>query len=125
MNPLNPTHEPRRHFTSIPFLLLFIGVIGLVGGGCATPIPGASKDLLAFLQAGKTTRQQVIMTLGQPSGTFEKESILAYRIGQDAKQGYFIVSPKQTMPWAIVRYSLVLLFDENGVLREHKLVDVQ
>ncbi len=80
--------------------------------------------MLAFLQEGKTTREQVIMTLGQPSGVFEKETIMAYRIGHDRRQGYFIVSPKQTMPWAFVRYSLVLLFDENGVLREHRLVDV-
>ena len=105
------------------------GVLGvltvLILSGCATPIPGAKTDLLAFLEEGRTRREEVILTLGQPSGAFEKERILTYRVGRDAKQGYFIVSPKETMPWQFVRHSLVLLFDDNGILRKHNLVAVQ
>ncbi|MGB2818642.1 MAG: hypothetical protein WBC37_15620 [Burkholderiaceae bacterium] len=95
--------------------------------GCAEPgpIPGARPDLLGFLKEGQTRRDEAILALGQPSATFEKESIITYRVGHDAKQGYFIVSPRELQPWANARYSLVLVFDDKGVLRAHTLVPVQ
>jgi len=40
--------------TLIPSLL----ALGLAG--CATPIPGASRDMLQFLQTGHTARQEVL-----------------------------------------------------------------
>lgn len=55
---------------------------------CATPIPGASHDLLTFLQVGKTTREEVLLKLGQPSASFEHERILTYRIGEETEQGH-------------------------------------
>ena len=62
------------------FLLIQLLAICLVGCA-ATTIPGASPDLLGFLVAGRTTRSQVLMTLGQPSARFEGDRILTYRIG--------------------------------------------
>ena len=98
----------------------------LVGGGAGPPpIHGAKADLLSFLKEGRTWREDVILTLGQPSGAFEKERILTYRVGFDSAQGYYIVSPKDMRPWGGVRYSLVLIFEENGLLRAQKLVAVQ
>lgn len=97
----------------------------LIIAGCATPIPGARPDLLSFLKEGHTKREEVIVTLGQPSGTFERDRILTYRVGHDAGQGYFIISPKEVEPWLFVHFSLVLVFDEHGVLQTQRLVDVQ
>jgi hypothetical protein len=97
----------------------------LIVAGCVTPIPGARPDLLTFLKEGQTKREEVIVTLGQPSGTFERDRILTYRVGHDSGQGYFIISPKEVEPWLFVHYSLVLVFDELGVLRTQRLVDVQ
>lgn len=95
-------------------------------GGCATVrVPGADPKLLEFLQPGSTTRQQVIVKLGQPSAAFELESILTYRIGEDEEQGYYIVTPKALLQWQETRYSLVLVFDENGILQKKSLVDVR
>ncbi len=88
-------------------------------------IPGARPDLLDFLTPGRTSRQEVITTLGQPSASFERERILTYRIGQDPKQGFYLVEPKQTAQWNSARFSLVLLFDDRGVLKEKKTVAVQ
>lgn len=104
-----------------------LGVLAALLGGCAGPEPihGARTDLLSFLKDGHTRREEVIMTLGQPSGSFEKERILTYRVGFDSAQGYYIVSPKDMRPWGGVRYSLVLIFEENGLLRAQKLVAVQ
>jgi len=110
--------------------LAALGLVMLVVGlaGCVTP-PSASTDLLKFLETGHPTREEVILELGQPSGTFERERILTYRIGQLGEEGYYIISPKVVMPnqaptWQSVSYSLVLVFDEQGRLRTHRLVKV-
>jgi hypothetical protein len=113
--------HPWRRFGGIIFWCAALSLIC----GCATaPIPGASRDLVGFLDPGRTTREEVVLKLGQPSGAFEQERIITYRLGQDDKQGYFIVSQKATMPWQSVRYSLVLVFDEKGVLLRKNMVDV-
>ncbi len=96
--------------------------------GCVTP-PHARTDLLAFLELGKTTREEVLLTLGQPSGSFEHERILTYRLGQYGEQGYFIVSPKVIAPapaasWQSVSFSLVIVFDDQGRLQKHQMIKV-
>jgi len=95
--------------------------------GCATPpvVPGASPDLLKFLQDGASTREQIMLTLGQPSATYEQEKILTYRVGENKAQGYYLVTPSQLRQWEDVRYSLVLVFDAGGTLQRHSLVAVQ
>lgn len=97
--------------------------------GCVSPptIPGASPELLAFLRDGTTTREQAVLKLGQPSSTLVQETILTYRIGEDAKQGLFVVGSfaNAVWRWDDVRYSLVLVFDDDGVLRRHSLVSVK
>jgi hypothetical protein len=108
-----------------PHLFLAVLLLGFATG-CGTPtIPGASHDLLGFLQIGQTTREAVLLKLGQPSAMLEQEKILTYRIGEDKKQGYYLISPKAALPWQAVRYSLVLVFDGSGVLQRQSLVPVQ
>ena len=96
--------------------------------GCVTP-PNARTDLLDFLDIGKTTREEVLLKLGQPSASFEQERIFTYRIGQYGEQGYFIISPKVVLPaqgasWQNVHFSLVIVFDEQRRLQNHKLIRV-
>jgi hypothetical protein len=100
--------------------------------GCATPPPPlkGSPDLLNFLSDGKTVRTEAITTLGQPSGRFESEKILTYRLGYEPEnKGYFIVDREAGefgwATWAHVKYSLVLVFDESGVLRTHSVVEIK
>lgn len=113
--------------------LLLAAGLALWLAGCVTPpIPGASPDLLTFLQIGKSTREEVLLRLGQPSASFEHERILTYRIGEDPEQGRYVVTPQaQVVPawraetvWGWVRYSLVLVFDDLGRLQTKKLVTV-
>jgi hypothetical protein len=93
--------------------------------GCVTPpIPGAQPDLLGFLEIGRTSREDVLLRLGQPSAVFEQERILTYRIGEDPKQGRYVVTPKALLSWQQVRYSLVLVFDDAGRLLKQNLVVV-
>lgn len=108
-------------------VLVVAAAIALLLAGCTTGpvIPGASRDLLEFLRDGSTTREEIVLRLGQPSASFEGDRILTYRIGKHEKQGYYPIVPNQLMPWQYVRHSLVLVFDDAGVLEKHSLVAVQ
>jgi hypothetical protein len=96
---------------------------------CA-PLPIGNKDLLGFLEVGQTSRQDVYRHLRDPSQSYEDSRILTYRIGED-EAGLFVVAPsKQIMAeprkdWSGVRYSLVLAFDDKGVLRRQSLVQIR
>ena len=95
---------------------------------CAVPV--GKKDLLAFLQVGQTSRQDVYSHLRDPSAIYEDSRIVTYRIGED-EAGLFVVAPsKQIMAeprkdWTGVRYNLVLAFDDKGVLRRQSLVQIR
>jgi hypothetical protein len=100
--------------------------------GCVTKPPellGGNPDLLSFLSDGRSSRTQVISTLGQPSGRFEAEKILTYRLGFDVRNsGYYVVEREVVHSgwptWTEAKFSLVLVFDDAGVLRKHSLVKV-
>ena len=99
---------------------------------CATTSPPvekiAEKAFLEVLEDGKASKQMVILKLGQPSGTFEGEKIVTYRIGKD-EQGYFVVDRQGSAlvltDWTGTRFSLVLIFDQHNVLQKHSLVPVR
>ena len=97
--------------------------------GCATTSLHADKTLLEFLEDGKTSKQMVILKLGQPSGTFEMEKIVTYRIGRENEKGYFMLDRQGGAPvpggWTGAKFSLVLIFDEHHVLQKHSLVPVR
>jgi hypothetical protein len=105
-------------------------VIGLALGltlvGCATtppPLKG-TRDLLNFLADGKTTRTEAIIALGQSSGQFDHGRILTYRLTK-----WHEIVPRETSEsgwptWKTARLSLVLVFDDAGVLNRLSLVKV-
>jgi len=94
--------------------------------GCATS--NADQKSLAFLSESSTTRDRVVRYLGPPSASFQEQKILTYRLGRRTRQGYQMPGPGETTRWGggwrHVKYSLVLVFDDAGVLRRHKLVEV-
>jgi hypothetical protein len=99
----------RRHLLGAA--LLASGCVGAVGR------PG----LLDFIVDGTTRKEDVLLRLGQPASTLEGERVLAYRVGED-RGGYFL-DPAAVRPFLGYRaYSLVLIFDAEGVLRRHALV---
>ncbi len=105
-------------------------VVAVLLTGCATTQVTGRADLLDFLSDSQTTRQDVILTLGQPSAQFEHERIFTYRLGYEPKNhGYYVVEREPTTEagwstWSHAKYSLVLVFDDAGVLRKHSLVEV-
>ena len=99
-------------------LALGLGVLQLAG--CASE-PEGRADLLEFLRDGSTTRTQVELALGEPSAQFESSRVLAYRLRRD-RGGYVLLRRRDD--WAAVQYDLMLLFDADGVLQRHSLVEV-
>ncbi len=108
--------------------LLCAALSGLVSilTGCATGMMEV-RDL-GFLQDGRTARAEVLTKLGEPSGSYQQQRFLTYRFGKRAKGGYRTPAghdhygPGGT--WHMLKYSLVLVFDDGGVLKKHKLVEV-
>lgn len=99
----------RRHL--LASALLASGCVGAVG----------RRGLLDFLSDGTTRKEDVLLRLGQPASTLEGERVLTYRLGED-RGGYFL-DPAAVRPFLGYRaYSLVLIFDEQGVLRRHAMV---
>jgi hypothetical protein len=85
---------------------------------CATA-PVGRKDLLDFLDAGVTRRDDVQLQLGEPAAQYDGQRVLAYRLVKD-DAGYVIVGQRNN--WLGVQYNLMLVFDADGILRRHSLV---
>ena len=112
----------------IKILIILLVLLSLVGCATAPPVKGRS-DLLNFLTDGKTRKEEVLTTLGQPSGQFESQKILTYRLGYEPKSyGYYVVERESTPSgwpmWTLTQYSLVLVFDDAGVLEKQSLIKV-
>ncbi len=95
-----------------------------VFGGCATvpPVP-ADKNLLNDVVTPGTSREAILLKLGEPSASFESGRILTYRIGKDDDKGYFLMD--RLVRWTNTKYSLVLVFDDKGILTKHTMVPVR
>lgn len=80
------------------------------------------KDLLDFIVDGSTSKDDAYLHLGTPSASFEAGRILAYRLERN-DSGYYVVAPSPSS-LVVPRYSLILVFGEDGKLRRHSLVEV-
>jgi hypothetical protein len=98
-----------------------MGILLAWVAGCASD-PIGRRDLLDFLQDGNTTREEVILRLAEPSATFESGHILTYRLDED--EGGYTIRGSRGPGWS-AKFSLVLSFDDRGVLRRHALVRVK
>lgn len=95
-----------------------------------TPVAPASLPeirLLAFLRDDETTREQVLLRLGVPTAQLEGDRILMYQLNTDAKGRWYLSAPEWDSStgmrtWRSGTASLVLVFDDAGVLRRHSLV---
>ena len=94
--------------------------------GCATTAapPPADPHLLDFLRDGQSTKEAVVLKLGQPSSVLESGRILTYRLGQENIRGYFLREAANTN-WFELKFSLVLVFDASEELERHSLVEVR
>jgi hypothetical protein len=113
-------------------LSLFVGMA--LAAGCVSPraAPPATREppaihQLDFLKDDLTTREEVLLKLGLPSAQFEGERILTYQFYLDSFQVLHPVAPQimgnaGLRSWAGNVSSLVLVFNNDGVLKKHNLV---
>ena len=111
------------------FLAVLTLALALVGCASTPPPLKGRPDLLNFLSDGKTTKTEAIITLGLPAGRFESEKILTYRLGVELRNSGFYVVERETTTngwptWTAAKFSLVLVFDDAGILQKHSLVEV-
>ncbi len=118
--------DPRQNRVRAALLCATVGALISVGSGCVTKKTEV-RDL-GFLQDGRTNRGEVLAKLGEPSGRYGEERFLTYRFGKRVKGGYQTPGGySHHAPggdWDMLKYSLVLVFDDGGVLKKHKLVKV-
>lgn len=99
----------------------------LVSAGCTTyrtKAPKATADvpLLASLQAGVTTRQELASDWGPPATSLQQGRIVFYRLEGNGHSLRFSV---ETGSWRRSRHSVVLIFSANGLLEKSSLVRIQ
>ena len=110
-------------------------IMALLTVGCATPrIKPINKmdfsDRLPFLINGETTREEVLLKLGEPSGRFEGERILTYMLSIDSDKKLRILPRQLALSISDPRVyalngivcSLVLVFGENNILEKTELI---
>ena len=118
-----------RNIASLLWLVVSIGFTSCASVSVleGKPVLAGKEDLLGFMRIGKTSRQEIYLELGYPSADYEYSRILTYRIGKN-EQGLFMIErpqPGYEKTWYRARYSLVLVFDETGVLQKKSLVQVR
>lgn len=113
------------------FLLLV--VMGLTEGCATYPIirPAdlqmiASSEL-SFLRAGETTREEVLLKMGNPAARFESDRILIYQVLPEKDGEFRTLAPQidrssGLRAWQRGTYSLVLVFSHDGSLTKMGLV---
>ena len=128
------TKRQEKSFMLASAAILFI-VMTVLAGGCATPKikPIDKTDFshqLQFLIIGTTTREDVLLKLGEPSGRFEEERILTYMLSIDDKRDLRVlprqlaVSPTDPRVYELnpMVCSLVLVFQSDNLLEKSELV---
>ena len=115
-------------------LLVYGGIlVTALAAGCNAPTvqPAPPERLeqgqLAFLQPGKTTRENVLLHLGTPMAQFEGERILTYAFNRDAqgqwqRVGRWSANGQGRFDYAPGTCSLVLVFGPDGVLLRQSLI---
>ena len=101
--------------------------------GCAkklkTVTPDVGKRPWLLLVDGQTTREEILARWGPAPREIEAGRILCYRLDskyevQSLNNAYPFDMTK-TFQWDGVKYSLVLVFDESGILKKHSVTRVR
>ncbi len=100
------------------------------GGKTPDELRALARQSVAFLEDGRTTREEALTTLGVPTAVFEDERILTYRMYLHDEAGLVVVrhgppGPRYGGPYdaqSVGDYHLILVFDTKSVLARHKLL---
>jgi len=114
--------------------LLLLSAYGCAGHTVKVADAEVETKWLGFLKDGSTTKQDVLLKLGLPAEHFEGERILVYRLSPAGTEGLMNVSRyiRRSEPLygeypagEYSQFSLVLVFDDNHILRRHSLLKLR
>jgi len=102
-------------------------LIGLIAEGCTCYQTQPAKAtggtyIFSFLEPGHTTRAELRSEWGPPSASLESGRIDFYRLAGSASFPRFV---DEIGPWENTHYSLVLVFNQSGILTNSSLVRVR
>lgn len=112
-----------------------LGLSSILLVGCASKTPPAKvaeieQRYLAFVRDGVTSREQALLQLGLPTGQFEGERIMTWRLCYNGETLFPIAAerppddPRYTM-WRVPAYNLVLVFDARNLVQRHSFIEVR
>ena len=103
-------------------IVLSASIVGCAAHGLELASPNShSPTRLACLSQHGTTREEVLTLWGPAPRRLEGDRILAYHL--DAK--YRVVDNPGYAGWWKTRYHLILVFDSEGTLQQHRLLRVR
>lgn len=112
--------------------VLLAALLGISAAACRTPriqpLESGTMEAAHFasLQDGSTTREDILLWLGDPSGIFEEGRILTYVLRIDEDDELHVLTRRmgsaEQIRWRPGLYSLVLVFGPSNVLERHSVV---
>ena len=88
-----------------------------------------------FIEGGKTTKDEVLLKLGEPSRQFEGGRILTYPMNFNEKEGFRVDYEREfvthnrwgqrlKLPVSKAEYNLILVFDDKNILSRYNLLKI-
>jgi hypothetical protein len=97
------------------------GVFAVLLAGCQAP-PGVPAPPVAIVP-GQTTRQDLLLGLGDPIGTYEQEQVVVWRVATDAA-GEPVFRRQDAYTGQPYRHELVVVFGRQGAVERFNTVRV-
>ena len=94
------------------------------------------QKVFPFIEVEKTTKDEVFLKLGEPSGQFEGGRILTYAMNFSEKEGFRVDYEREFVThcrWfqrlntsvGKAEYNLILVFDDKNILSKYNLLRVR
>jgi outer membrane protein assembly factor BamE (lipoprotein component of BamABCDE complex) len=106
----------KRYF---PLIVVFCLLVALCACGHQSVKQGAMIDASKVKNTvidGKTTKSDVVLEFGPPTKTMENEKMFFYTWSETSKSTIPLYGGTST-----ITNNLIILFDDNGVVKNHKI----
>ncbi len=101
-------------------VLTVIGLLGMFGTGCSIKSISHGSEILdeqvAKIKDGKTTKEEIFIEFGNPSKTMDNEKVFFYNWTRGSKTSVMGLGGGSAYS-----HSLVIVFDNNGIVKNHKV----
>ncbi|HZK81441.1 MAG TPA: hypothetical protein VFC46_10250 [Humisphaera sp.] len=112
-----------------PWIIALTVPLLMLSTGCQpTPAELSSKPV-AFLRSGKVSEDDLLLHFGTPTGRFENDRVLTWRLGLTYMRELGPAS-RSVLPfgdgadWQDTLYDLVVVFDGNQTMKRFRLIPV-